>query len=100
MNQGRAEHCRSACRRRHAGDHLDFHLRIVHADLQHQAGHAVNAGVSAADHRHGLSFFRLLEGQDAAVHFLSHGSGEEFLVCKMRLHQIHINRITNDRIAG
>ena len=86
--------------RRDAGDHLDLHLRVLFPQFQDRSRHAVDSCVPTADHRDGSSFFRLRERHLAALDLPLHGRSQELLVRKIRLRELHIDRISHDHIAG
>ena len=82
------------------GDNLDIDFRMLLGNLTHDACHAIHASVTTGNHGYGLALQGLVQSQLAAVHFLAHAGGQEFLLCKIFFNQINIHMVASDDIAG
>ena len=104
-DHGKIMHQRRTQCRRHRADRTDagndpyFRLqrfRQLDHQFQHQAGHAVNSGVAAGNHRHTGAGFRPLDRCLAALHFLHHARADDLFAGNQVRHQVQIGVVTGD----
>ena len=100
MHERSAEDCSAGERRRDPRDYFQFHIRIFFCQFQDRSRHSVDSCVPAADHHDRSSFFRLRKSHLAALDLPFHGGRQKFLIWKVRLREIHIDRVSHDHIAG
>ena len=95
VHQGGPQDGRAAEDRGHAGDGHHRHTGVLRRKLLAKAAHAVDPGVAAADHSHGLALRRLGECQLHPLHLPAHGGGQKGLVRETVLHQVHVDRVAH-----
>lgn len=69
-------------------------------ELEHQAGHAIDARVTGGNHGHLMTFCRQIDSLLAAVDFLSHAISDDFLIFDEVFYESNVCVIAHDDIGS